>query len=211
MKTAQKMFEYIYRKEGIAPWSFTDPPKELVSLLGSGKIKPCKALDIGCGEGNICAYLASKGFDATGIDISRNAIKLAKKNADRLAVKCKFIAMDWKHLSKIKEKYDFIFDWRFLHEIAVGNEREKYVEIVSNLLNSGGKYLSVAFCGEFKKRGEGKQRKSPIGMEICLLHNDELERLYSKHFSIIEKKMIKLPQKGVRGGVTSYFFLMGKK
>ena len=201
----QSAFDYIYQKKGQAPWTFGEPPKELTKLVESGMIKPCKTLDVGCGEGYISTYFASNGFEVTGIDVSSNAIKLAKGAGERTT--CKFVQMDWKQLSKIKDKFDFILDWRFLHEITNSEEREEYVNLVSSLLKRKGMYLSVAFSGEFTR---GK-RKSPMGAVLCLPHNSDLEKLFAKDFSVIEKKMIKLPEKGMRGGITSYFFLMEKK
>ena len=37
-------------------------------------------LDIGCGRGRHSVYLASKGFEVTGIDLSENSIEIAKEN-----------------------------------------------------------------------------------------------------------------------------------
>ncbi len=199
------VFDHIYQKEGKAPWTFKEPPKELVELVDSGALKPCKMLDVGCGEGYISAYFASKGFDVTGVDISANAIGLANRHAKKKGVKCKFIRLGWRGLDG---KYDFVLDWRFLHEITDEKEREKYAAIVSGLLRKDGIYLSVAFSGEPRKR---KLRKSPIGVLLYLPANRDLEKLFGAHFNILEKKMIKLPQKEVLGSVTSYFFLMKKK
>jgi len=69
----------IYRKTSLneIPWNFESPPKELVKLVDSGKVKPCKTIDLGCGTGNYAIYLASRGFDVIGIDISPTAIKIA--------------------------------------------------------------------------------------------------------------------------------------
>ena len=75
-------FEKVYERPGAA-WTREEPPEELKELVESGKIKPCKVIDIGCGEGFYSIYLASKGFDVLGIDISENAIKYAKENTCR--------------------------------------------------------------------------------------------------------------------------------
>ena len=56
------------------PWNLAEPPQLLVEAVRTGKIKPCKAVDLGCGAGNYAVWLAGKGFDITGIDISRQAI-----------------------------------------------------------------------------------------------------------------------------------------
>ena len=42
-------------------------------------------IDVGCGSGRHCRYLASKGFSVTGIDLAFSNIKEAKKNAGNLA------------------------------------------------------------------------------------------------------------------------------
>ena len=56
------------------PWNYETPPDALVSLVKSGKISPCKTIDLGCGTGNYAMYLAGLGFDVTGIDSSPTAI-----------------------------------------------------------------------------------------------------------------------------------------
>lgn len=71
----------IYRKIPLneIPWNIETPPDVLVELVDSGKVKPRKTIDLGCGTGNYAIYLASAGFDVRGIDISPTAIKIAKK------------------------------------------------------------------------------------------------------------------------------------
>ena len=40
--------------------------QELVELVESGRIKPCKAIDLGSGTASNCVFLAQRGFDVTG-------------------------------------------------------------------------------------------------------------------------------------------------
>ncbi len=86
----------IYREmhAGDIPWNIETPPKALVELIESGKVKPAKTIDLGCGAGNYAIYLASKGFDVTGVDISPTAIKMARENAMKKGVKSNFIVAD---------------------------------------------------------------------------------------------------------------------
>ena len=80
--------------QGEIPWNNETPPAQLVELVESGKIKLCKAVDLGCGTGNYSIYLAGKGFMMTGMDISQVEINIAKKNAKKKAVNCTFLAGD---------------------------------------------------------------------------------------------------------------------
>ena len=118
--------------------------------------------------------------------------------------------MDWKQLSKINNKFDFILDWRFLHEITNSEEREEYVETVSRLLKNGGKYLSVSFSETASLGGEGKIRRTPIGTIIYFASQKELEDLFGAYFTILEKKAVKMPERRW-GEVESHYFFMEKR
>jgi 2-polyprenyl-3-methyl-5-hydroxy-6-metoxy-1,4-benzoquinol methylase len=109
MKKEKEIFEKIYEKPG-AVWTRILPPKELAELIENQKIKPCKTLDIGCGEGYYSIYLASKGFKVLGIDFSERAIKYAKENAKKQKVNVRFLIMDVFELEKLKEKFDFVLE-----------------------------------------------------------------------------------------------------
>lgn len=166
MSKDKEIFEKIYEKPG-AIWTRTKPPQELIELIESGKIKPCKALDIGCGEGFYSIYLALKGFDVIGIDLSEKAIQYAKENAAKQGVNVCFMQMEIASLEKLKEKFDFILEWGVLHHI-MPLQRQKYVKDVSRILNKGGKYLSVCFNEqslEFGGVGKG-HRMSPLGTKL---------------------------------------------
>lgn len=66
-----------------------------------------KIIDIGCGTGTLDFYLASKGSNVTGIDLSNKAIKTALENSRILGFqdKTKFLLSEFPNIS-IDEKYD---------------------------------------------------------------------------------------------------------
>jgi len=207
----KKLLEKTYGKPG-AVWTSSEPPVELVELVESGKIKPCKVLDIGCGEGFYSIYLASKGFDVTGIDLSENAIVYAKQNAKDAGVDVNFIVMDVSDLSDIDEKFDFVFEWALLH-LVMPEDREKYVEDVGNLLNKNGKYLSICFNERDSKFGGGKGlrmipegARAIVGGKMYFSSIEELKDLFGPYFNVIESKVIR--KEGVGGvNVLNYFFM----
>lgn len=210
----KEILEKTYEKPG-AVWTSIEPPAEVVELIEKGKIKPCKCLDSGCGEGFYSIYLASKGFEVTGVDLSENAIKYAKENAEKAGVKVNFIAMDISDLDKLNKKFDFIFEWALLHHI-MPEKREKYVENISKLLNKDGKYLSVCFNEQDPKFGKGKKlriipkgARAAMGTKLYFSSLQELKELFKPHFKIIESKVYEKP--GVGGNNVWNYFLMERK
>ncbi len=188
-------------KKPRAPWARTEPPQELVELIEGRKISPCKTIDIECGEGFYSIYLASKGFDVTGIDISERAIQYAKGNAASRVVNVHFIVMDIADLERLNEKFDFVLEWALIYQI-MPSQRRKYVEDVAELLDKGGKYLSVCFNEQSPEfGGPGSYRKSPGGTELYFSSQNELRELFEPYFHIIETKIIQAPH------IENYFLM----
>ena len=209
MHSNKKMYEEVYAQGG-NPWTFKTPPQELAGLIERGEIMPCKALDIGCGEGYYSVYLASRGFQVTGIDWSEKAISLAKKHAEEARVTCRFLVAGWESVMEWEEEFDFVLEGRVLQAVKSLGEREEYVETVSRLLKNGGKYLSVSFSETASLGGEGKIRRTPIGTIIYFASQKELEDLFGAYFTILEKKAVKMPERRW-GEVESHYFFMEKR
>ncbi|MHA2390503.1 MAG: class I SAM-dependent methyltransferase [Promethearchaeota archaeon] len=185
----------IYRERPLEkiPWVYETPPAILIELVEKHIIKPCKTIEFGCGIGNYAIYLAKMGFEVTGVDISKTAIEIAKENAVKQNVVCDFRVADVVgDLRGIKEKFDFAYDWELLHHIFP-EKREKFMRNVQNLLNQGGKYLTVSFS---KKDpcfgGKKKYRKTPLGTTLYFSSKDELNKLFKSHFKIITLKKIEI-------------------
>ena len=175
------------------PWNIETPPELLVELVDSGKVQPCKAIDLGCGAGNSAIYLAGRGFKVTGIDFSPTAIKIAKENAKNKGAKCNFFVADiTDELNEVNQTWDFAYDWGLLHHIFP-RKRQKYVENVHRILNPKGKYLSVCFS---KKDagfgGSGKYRKTPLGSVLYFSCEEELRELFEAYFQIIDLETVEI-------------------
>ena len=178
------------------PWVVEEPPKALVDLVVAGDIRPCKAIDLGCGTGNYAIYLASKGFRVTGVDLSPTAITLAKENAKKKGVMCDFIVANvLGDLKEVVGTFDFAYDWELLHHIFP-EQRTKYVENVSRLLKSKGHYLSVCFSEKDPQfSGSGKYRETPLGTILYFSSEDELRDLFKPYFQIDELRTIQISGK----------------
>jgi SAM-dependent methyltransferase len=178
------------------PWNMETPPQLLVELVDSGKVHPCKTVDLGCGAGNYAIYLAGRGFEVTGIDFSPTAIKIAKENTKKKGVKCNFFVADVvDELDKINQTWDFAYDWGLLHHISPV-KRGKYVENVHSILKSAGKYVSVCFNEkDVAFEGSGKYRQTSMGTVVYLSSEKELRKLFERFFRIIDFRVLEITGK----------------
>jgi len=208
-KHKDKRFKDIYKKIPLdeIPWNNEQPPELLVELVESGQVKAGKVLDFGCGLGNYAIWLAGKGFDVVGVDVSPTAIKIAKLNAKRKKVKCKFVVGDvtgsW---ADFGTGFDFVYDWGLLHHIMPEN-RDKFVENVHGVLKAGGKYLSMCFNEkDIAFEGTGKYRQTKLGTAVYLSSQIELRELFGKFFRIIDFRVIEIAGK-IMTHVFNYCFM----
>ena len=192
------------------PWNYETPPDSLIELVESGKIIPCRTIDLGCGIGNYTIYIATKGFNVTGIDISTSAISIAKKKAKEKGVECNFLVVDIvSNIEDFKINFDFAYDWELLHHIFP-EKRQKYVENVYKILNPKAKYLSVSFSEKDPCfGGQGKYRETPLGTVLYFSSEEELKNLFESYFKIIELKTIEIRGKPIPH-IANYVFMERK-
>jgi cyclopropane fatty-acyl-phospholipid synthase-like methyltransferase len=108
-------------------------------------------LDVGCGDGNNSIYLASRGFDVTGVDVSVKAISLAKQNAGKADVDVTFIALDALDIGTLGKKFDTVIDFALFHNLE-GDSRKRYVRALSDVCVSKGQFLMMCLgdvAGEY--------------------------------------------------------------
>ncbi len=93
-------------------------------------------LDIGCGVGTVDIYLASRGYKVMGIDISTNAISIARKNALNLGVSgnVKFKTINFNNMS-IKGMFDVVICSEVLEHLK---DDKSTVDKIRKHLKSGG-------------------------------------------------------------------------
>jgi len=84
------------------------PPEHLMELVESGRISPCRAIDLGCGTGGNAVFLAQHGFEVTGVDFAPSAIAKARRRAEAAGVEVAFVVDDLTNLQKIKGTFDFL-------------------------------------------------------------------------------------------------------
>ena len=134
------MFNNIYSSS--TPGFVTQPNALLISTV-EGR-KPGRALDIGMGQGRNSVFLALKGWDVTGFDISDEGLAVAHKNAERAGVKLNAIRETDEAFDYGSDQWDMIV---FMYE-PFPVTSAAYVERLRKSMKSGGIIVIESFGEE---------------------------------------------------------------
>ena len=171
----QKWFYELGYRYVRMPWEM-GPREELAGLVESGRIAPCRAIDLGCGTGANAVFLAQHGFEVTGVDYAASAIEKARRRADSADVEAQFIVDDLTDLRNVNGTYDFLVDYGTLDDLGQ-TDRDLYVQNVQPLTHRGGRFL--LWCFEWPRRWWERF----IPFELAL-EPGETERRFGEHFEI---------------------------
>lgn len=80
MSWRRTLFEGLFRL-GRPVWDVPIQPELRATIEGAAALPAGRALDLGCGTSTNVVYLAQHGWEATGVDFSATAIRLARKSA----------------------------------------------------------------------------------------------------------------------------------
>jgi SAM-dependent methyltransferase len=134
------MFNNIYSSQ--APGFNTNPNALLVSAI-EGRT-PGRALDVGMGQGRNAVFLAIKGWDVTGFDVSDEGLRIAQRNAERAGVKLNAVLQS-------DEQFDFgtaRWDLSVITYEPVPLTTASYVKKLSDALRDGGLVVIESFASE---------------------------------------------------------------
>jgi len=78
-----------------APWLDRDVSAEIVGAVDDGWfVAGVPAVDLGCGSGDVAAWLAGRGFPTVGVDIAPSAVALARKTHGEIPGRLAFLVAD---------------------------------------------------------------------------------------------------------------------
>ena len=96
----------------LTPWDIGGPQPVVKRLVACGVLRGA-VLDPGTGPGHHAIHYASRGYSATGIDISPTAIERAQRNAEHAGVAVNFAAADATTLDAFENRWDTVVDSAF--------------------------------------------------------------------------------------------------
>jgi 2-polyprenyl-3-methyl-5-hydroxy-6-metoxy-1,4-benzoquinol methylase len=112
------------------------------SLAGiAGPLNRLSALEIGCGSGPICCFLAARGLAVRGIDVSPTALEMAREYAAQRGLNVQLDAADLCRMPEQSERYDLIIDGHCLHYFVLDEHRRAAFSAIHRLLKPSGRLL----------------------------------------------------------------------
>lgn len=118
-----------------------------------GKLAPpagARMLDLACGKGRFSKYLAAKGFDVTGLDLSYNSIQYARQfESDHLA----FYTHDMRLPYRVRY-YDYIFS--FFTSFGYFDTDRDHIRTLKSIrtgLRAGGVFVLDFFNARYVRSG----------------------------------------------------------
>lgn len=109
-----------------------------------------RLLELGCGAGNMSFWLAVKGYECHGVDITPAAIAWAQEKNTVSPVKVSFSVGDVTDLALFADAFfNVVLDGHCLHWLE-GEDRRQALSSVRRVLKPEGFFLVCSQCGEPK-------------------------------------------------------------
>ena len=146
-----------------------NPAPTIIRILQARLPLESRILDFGCGRGHVTCALALEGFHAFGVDISRDALKIARKLAVNLNCQSAFHLVRKNKIPFPNEYFDAALSFWVFHEVQ-RNRLPLVIEELHRTVREDG--LALVIDQESVARFENiKSLMAQHGFE---LHSDEV-------------------------------------
>jgi SAM-dependent methyltransferase len=162
------------------PWDIGRPQPAFVRLADRGLLSG-RLLDSGCGTGENVLLAAARGAEATGVDISPQAIARARDKAAERGLTARFEVADALRLGQLGMTFDVLIDSGVFH-IFDDEDRERYVASLAAVLPPGGRCYLMCFSdrqpgtvGPRRVREDELRAAFSDGWEVASIEADTFE------------------------------------
>ena len=146
--------------------------------------RPVKRIfEPGCGSGRLIVEMATRGYQATGLDLNDNALDFCRGRLEKESLKAKLIKADMTSF-EFKHKFDAAFNTinTFRH-LLTEEDAIKHLKCVAESLRPGGIFIlglhllpkDAEFYGT--ERWQAKQGKTKVSYNLVVLDSKPKERI----------------------------------
>jgi tellurite methyltransferase len=139
-----------------------------------------RALDIATGKGCNAIFLAERGFQVVGIDISPVALEMARRTAQKKSLVIDWQEADLERIELPKGDYDLVLNFNYLQRSLVPQ--------IKKTLKPGGWVIFETYLTDQSKIGH------PINPDYLLRHNELLD--FFRGFHVLYYREGKFPHSG---------------
>lgn len=162
-----------------------------------------RILDVACGTGELSLHIARKGCETCGIDISKDAIKRAKRLAKREKTSLDFIVADAEELPFKDESFDKIVCSSSLEHF---NMDLKALKEMNRVLKPNGTIILTTDSFTYPISKELKEEHRKKAHVVNYYTRESLEEKFEiSGFKMIQSKYL------LSSPITSFFFKIGIK
>jgi len=176
------LWDRAYRDQ--PPWVSDGPDPLLVRLFDERRVTgPGRAIDLGCGSGEMAIDLARRGFATVGVDWSERAIVRARARAAATGVAIDFRVGDVTALQGVTGPFDLIVDRLVFMHMPGSRAKRAHASTVRLLAAPGAKALMhevvLAEPPGFLSRAWFARRAG-----VSVLVPGDVERHFGKDFAV---------------------------
>ena len=160
---------------------------ELVSING-------RILDAGCGSGKYTLPLRMRGYDVVGIDVSTNALEMARTSSTKHGLDIDFIAGNICNLPFPDNSFDAVLCYGVLQHL-LSKERELAISEFRRILSKDGQLFIEVFGKDDMRYGGNEVEPDTFSRKSGIIYHyfnkDELEMLLADFSCNISESRIK--------------------
>lgn len=166
------------KKSNEVSWYQKEPKTSIDLILSSNPNKDTQIIDVGGGDSVLVDKLLELGFgNITILDISAKALERAKQRLGKKAETVQWIECDVREFDS-DDRYDIWHDRALLHFLTSQKDMLHYVELIRNLVKTGGYIIISSFS-----------TKGPMmcsGLDTQQHSEESMKKLFSSGFEHIK-------------------------
>ncbi|MFP4643332.1 MAG: class I SAM-dependent methyltransferase [Spirochaetales bacterium] len=190
-------------RSGRIPWDPGAYDGHLSWVLERFDMPGGRVLDAGCGTGKSAVWLAERGFDVVGIDLSPAAVAQARRLAETRAVGERARFYEGRFPDRLPGagggtagspgaeparvltpgSFDLVIERAFLQHVGRGSTLQATVDILSRLLRSGGYLYSLMIASEGARGFGGITRWSKQQIQRALEPSFRIDEMHLDVFT----------------------------
>ena len=190
-------------RSGRVPWDPGAYDRHLNWVLERCNMTGGKVFDAGCGTGKSAVWLAERGFDVVGIDLSPAAVELAHRLADKRGVGERARFYEGRFPDRLPGvragvasgpgaghghvltpgSFDLVIERAFLQHVGRGDGLQSTVELLARLLRPGMCLYSLMIASEGARGFSGITRWSKQQIHRALEPAFTIEEMYLDVFT----------------------------